>query len=149
MHHDSERSARLMTSIPSADTTRPTPTGYNTPRPHAVLVLAGRESTASVLSTFVSRSGHTAATPLDDEGLDQALARVRPRAIIIDFEHPSAASARTDRQIAGFATRVLLCSAWHRSAEARPRAAAMGSLYFSLPIEHKDFDLLLKTALLL
>lgn len=119
------------------------------PRPHAVLILASHDSTASMLSSFVTLSGHTAVMPLDDEGLEQAMLRVRPRVIIIDFDHPCAASPRTDRRLARLGARVVLCSAWHRSTEARPRAAEMGSLFFALPIEHKDFDLLLRTAMLL
>jgi hypothetical protein len=119
------------------------------PRPHPVLILASRDSTASMLSSFVSLSGHSAAMPLDDEGLEQAILRVRPRVIVLDFDHPCATSPRTDRHLAGLGARVVLCSAWHRSTEARPRAAALGSLYCSLPIEHKEFDLLLRTAMLL
>jgi DNA-binding NtrC family response regulator len=118
-------------------------------RPRAVLVVASRESIATMLSSFVTQSGHVPAIPLDDEGMENAIHRVRPRVILIDFDHPYATSPRITRHLAGMSTKVVLCSSWHRVAEARTRAESLGWLFFSLPIDHKDFDLLLRTAMLI
>jgi DNA-binding response OmpR family regulator len=116
---------------------------------HPVLVLANHPNVTSLLSGFVSLSGHLAAAPLDDEAIEAAVARVRPRVAIIDFDHPGASSLRIARRLRLTGARIVLCSTWQRSAEARRRALAMGAFSFSLPITHHDFDLLLKTALLL
>lgn len=116
---------------------------------HRVLVLAAHPDTASLLAAYVNLSGHAPAAPFDDETLDQALLRLRPRAVIVEYEHPSAASNDLSDRFAAAGTRPLLCAAWYRNAEARERALATGALYFPLPIAHRDFDLVLRTALLL
>lgn len=118
-------------------------------RASPVLVLASHPSITSVLCGLVTRAGHAAAAPHDDEAVEQAVRRIRPRVAIIDFEHPGAASPRIARQLDRAGTRTVLCSTWQRSAEARRHAAAIQALFFTLPVADKDFGLLLRTALLL
>jgi len=116
---------------------------------HRVLVLAAHPDTASLLSAYVNLSGHAPTAPFDDETLDQALLRLRPRAAIVEYDHPSAASSDLSERFGALGIRTLLCAAWYRNAEARERALATGALYFPIPIAHRDFDLVLRTALLL
>lgn len=110
-------------------------------------MLTAHPGALSLISTFVSLSGHTALIPLDDELIEQAVTRTRPRAAIVDFEHPCAASPRVEQQMTESGTHVILFSAWHRSVEARARAAEMRAMFFALPIDHGDFDTLLRSAL--
>ena len=116
---------------------------------HRVLVLAAHPDTAALLSAYVNLSGHAPTAPFDDETLDQALLRLRPRAAIVEYDHPSAASSDLSERFGALGIRTLLCAAWYRNAEARERALATGALYFPIPIAHRDFDLVLRTALLL
>lgn len=113
------------------------------------LILAGHADTASLLDDFVVRSGLAPVHARDDEPVDQAIARTRPRVAIVDFDHPCALSSRLPEQLGAVGARLLLCAALHRNAEARDRALRTGSLYFPLPITFRDFDLVLRTALLL
>ena len=113
------------------------------------LILAGHADTAALLGDFVTRSGLAPVHPLDDEPVDQAVSRTRPRVAIVDFDHPSAMSSRLTELLSAVGARLLLCAALHRNAEARDRALRTGSLYFPLPITYRDFDLVLRTALLL
>jgi len=113
------------------------------------LILAGHADTTALLDDFVVRSGLTPVHPLDDEPVDQAVARTRPRVAIVDFDHPCAMSQRLPEWLGAVGARLLLCAALHRNAEARDRALRTGSLYFPLPIAYRDFDLVLRTALLL
>lgn len=116
---------------------------------YPVLVLANSPSMTSLLSGFVSLSGHTAASPHDDEPIAQAVLRIRPRVALIEADHVSLSSTRVVRQLGAIGARTVLYSAWPRNAEARHRAQAMDALFFALPITHHDFHLLLRTALLL
>lgn len=113
-----------------------------------VLLLTAHPGALSLISTFVAISGHDPLVPHDDESIEQALLRVRPRVSVVDFEHPGAASLRIEDQLLRAESRVILFSTWYRSLEARARALAMHALYFELPIEHDAFDALLQTALL-
>lgn len=118
------------------------------PGGHA-LILASHGDTLDLLGDLVTRSGLVPAHPLDDEPVDQAVARVRPRVAIVDFDHPSATSARLVRLLGSVGARMVLCARRHRAVEARECALKTGALYFPLPIAYRDFDLLLRTALLL
>ena len=113
-----------------------------------VLLLTAHPGALSLISTFVAISGHEPLIPLDDESIEQAVLRFRPRVSIVDFEHPGAASSRVESHLERAESRVILFSAWHRSLEARARATAMRALFFALPIEHVAFDTLLQAALL-
>ncbi len=118
-------------------------------RAESILVLSNHPSVTSLLCGFVSLSGHAATAPLDDEAIEPAILRVHPRIAIIDFEHPAASSTRVARQLGAVGACTVLYSTWQLNAEARQRAIATDAFFFSLPIMHKDFDLLLRTALLL
>jgi DNA-binding response OmpR family regulator len=113
-----------------------------------VLLLTAHPGALSLLSTFVSISGHDPIVPHDDESIEQAVLRIRPQVSIVDFEHPGAASLRIEDQLLRAGSRVILFSTWYRSLEARARAMSMRALYFALPIEHGAFDALLQNALL-
>lgn len=113
-----------------------------------MLLLTAHPGALSLISTFVAISGHDPLVPLDDEPIDQAVLRIRPRVCIVDFEHPGAASSRVEGHLLRAESRVILFSTWYRSLEARARAMSMHALFFALPIEHDAFDALLQTALL-
>jgi hypothetical protein len=132
----------------STDTTTDLrPATYHAAYP--VLVLANSPSMTSLLCGFVSLSGHTAASPRDDEPIEQAVLRIRPRVALIESDHASLGSTRVVRRLGAIGARTVLYSAWPRNAEARHQAQAMDALFFALPITHHDFHLLLRTALLL
>lgn len=114
-----------------------------------VLIIACDPDTVVLLGDFVVRTGLHPSNPRDDEPVDQAVMRVRPRVVIVDYEHPSAQSPRLARAIADVRARGVLCAALQRHAEARDTALRTGSLYFPLPIAFRDFELVLRTALLL
>jgi len=114
-----------------------------------LLVLAGHPDTAALLCNYAARSGLSASIPLDDEPAEVAVSRIRPRVAIIDCDHPSASSRRLSRRLAGVRARIVLCAALHRNAEARERALRTGALYFPLPVSHRDFELVVRTAMLL
>lgn len=118
------------------------------PQGDPVLLLTAHPGALSLISTFVAISGHDPLVPHDDESIEQALLRIRPRVAVVDFEHPGAASLRIEAQLLRAGSRVILFSTWYRSLEARARALSMNALYFALPIEHVAFDALLRTALL-
>lgn len=120
----------------------------SSPSGHA-LILASHADTLDLLRDFVARSGLVPLHPLDDEPVEQAVSRIRPRVAIIDFDHPTATSARVARLLGAVGVRMVLCAPLHRTAEARDWALRMGALYFPLPITYRDFDLVLRTALLL
>lgn len=122
----------------------PDPTRQGEP----VLLLTAHPGALTLLSTFVSISGHEPIVPRDDEPIEQAVLRIMPRVSIVDFEHPGAASMRIEDQLTRSGSRVILFSTWYRSLEARARALSMHALYFALPIEHVAFDALLQSALL-
>jgi DNA-binding response OmpR family regulator len=113
-----------------------------------VLLLTAHPGALTLLSTFVTISGHEPIVPHDDEPIEQAVMRIMPRVSIVDFEHPGAASIRIEDQLMRSGSRVILFSTWYRSLEARARAMSMRALYFALPIEHIAFDALLQSALL-
>jgi hypothetical protein len=113
-----------------------------------VLLLTSHPGALSLISTFVAISGHEPVTPHDDEPIEHAVLRIMPRVSIVDFEHPGAASMRIEDQLIRSGSRVILFSTWYRSLEARARAMSMRALYFALPIEHRRFDALLQSALL-
>jgi DNA-binding response OmpR family regulator len=113
-----------------------------------VLLLTAHPGALTLLSTFVSISGHEPIVPRDDEPIEQAVLRIMPRVCIVDFEHPGAASMRIEDQLTRSGSRVILFSTWYRSLEARARALSMHALYFALPIEHVTFDALLQSVLL-
>ncbi|HEU4585553.1 MAG TPA: hypothetical protein VFR95_07370 [Gemmatimonadaceae bacterium] len=113
-----------------------------------VLLLTSHPGALTLLSTFVTISGHEPIVPHDDEPIEQAVVRIMPRVSIVDFEHPGAASARIEDQLIRSGSRVIVFSTWYRSLEARARAMSMHALYFALPIEHVAFDALLQSALL-
>src|SRR6185312_4407135 len=91
------------------------------------LILAGHADTASLLDDFVVRSGLAPVHARDDEPVDQAIARTRPRVAIVDFDHPCALSSRLPEQLGAVGARLLLCAALHRNAGTRaslvPRAS--------------------------
>ena len=113
------------------------------------LILATHHDTLTLLGDFVSRAGLVPSHPLDDEPVEQAVTRIRPRVAIVDFDHPCATSTRLARQLGGVGARMVLCASMHRTTEARECALKTGALYFPLPITYRDFDLVLRTALLL
>jgi hypothetical protein len=143
-----ERVAELLGEpSPTAEHRHQSPHAFHR-RAQVVLVMASHPDVTSLLCGFVSLSGHSAAAPLDDEPIEQAVLRIRPRVAVIDFDHPGAASGRIAHQLHRIGTRIVLCSTWERSPEALHRARALEALFFSLPISHHDFDLLLRTALM-
>lgn len=113
-----------------------------------MLLLTSHPGALSLLSTFVAISGHDPLVPRDDESIEQAVLRIRPRVSIVDFEHPGAASPRVEGHLLQANSRVIVFSAWYRSLDASARATSMNALFFSLPIEHHAFDTLLQAALL-
>lgn len=114
-----------------------------------VLVLSGRADMRELLARLVMDAGHEPHLPLDDESAERAAARVRPCIAIVDIDHAAARSGRLPERLAAVGARTLLCGAWHQEAEARRAAERAGALCFTLPITHRDFELLLHTALLL
>lgn len=113
-----------------------------------VLLLTAHPGALSLISTFLEISGYEPVVPRDDEPIEQAVLRIMPRVSIVDFEHPGAASMRIEDQLTRSGSRVILFSTWYRSLEARARAMSMRALYFALPIEHRKFDALLQSVLL-
>lgn len=128
--------------------TMPGPLIGGAPQGAPVLLLTAHPGVLSLISTFVVLSGHEPLLPLDDESIEQAVLRIRPRASVVDFEHPGAASSRVESHLLRAESRVILFSTWYRSLEARARAISMHALFFALPIEHDAFDNLLRAALL-
>ena len=126
----------------------PAPTSGTARQGEPVLLLTAHPGALSLISTFVAISGHDPLVPLDDESIEQAVLRIRPRVCIVDFEHPGAASPRVESHLLRAESRVILFSAWYRSLEARARAMSMHALFFALPIEHDAFDTLLQAALI-
>jgi hypothetical protein len=118
------------------------------PSGHA-LILASHADTLELLGDFVTRSGLVPTHPLDDEPVEQAVSRIRPRVAIVDFDHPSATSRRFARLLGVMGARMVLCASMQRTSEARECALKTGALYFPLPITYRDFDMVLRTALLL
>lgn len=114
-----------------------------------ILVLSGRADVREALASLVAAAGHEPHLPLDDESAERAAARVRPCIAIVDIDHAATRSGRLRERLAAVGTRALLCGAWHQQAEARRAAERIGALCFTLPIAHRDFELLLRTALLL
>ncbi|HEX6534596.1 MAG TPA: hypothetical protein VF041_08360 [Gemmatimonadaceae bacterium] len=114
-----------------------------------VLVLSGRADVREILARLIADAGHEPHLPLDDESADHAAARVRPCVAIIDIDHPAARSGRLAPRLAAAGTRPLFCGAWHQEEEARRAAERATALCFTLPIAPRDFELLLRTALLL
>lgn len=113
-----------------------------------MLLLTAHPGALSLISTFVEISGHEPIVPHDDEPIEQAVLRIVPRVSIVDIEHPGAASMRIEDLLIRSGSRVIVFSTWYRSLEARARALSMRALYFALPIEHRQFDALLRSALL-
>ncbi|HEY9448993.1 MAG TPA: hypothetical protein VIQ60_04535 [Gemmatimonadaceae bacterium] len=128
--------------------TTPVPMPGRVRHAEPVLLLSAHPGALSLISTFVAISGHDPLLPHDDESIEQAVLRVRPRVSIVDFEHPGAASPRIEQHLLRSGSRVIVFSTWYRSLEARARAVSMRALFFALPIEHRAFDDLLQTALL-
>ncbi|HET7621982.1 MAG TPA: hypothetical protein VFK39_08770 [Gemmatimonadaceae bacterium] len=126
----------------------PSPAPGTIRRGEPVLLLTAHPGALSLISTFVAISGHEPVLPRDDEPIEQAVLRISPLVSIVDFEHPGAASMRIEDQLTRSGSRVILFSTWYRSLEARARAMSMRALYFALPIEHRKFDALLQSALL-
>lgn len=114
-----------------------------------ILVLSGRADVREMLACLIAGAGHEPHLPLDDESAERATARVRPCIAIIDIDHAATRSGRFPEHLAAVGTRALLCGAWHQQAEARRAAERTGALCFTLPIARRDFELLLRTALLL
>jgi DNA-binding response OmpR family regulator len=141
--HGGARRPALHSLVDTSELIR-TPTRQGDP----VLLLTAHPGALTLLSTFVTISGHEPVVPRDDEPIEQAVLRIVPRVSIVDFEHPGAASMRIEDQLTRTGTRVILFSTWYRSLEARARAMSMHALYFALPIEHVAFDALLQSALL-
>jgi hypothetical protein len=142
LHGGARRST--LRSLEDTSELTPTPTRLGEP----VLLLTAHPGALTLLSTFVTISGHEPIVPRDDEPIEQAVMRIMPRVSIVDFEHPGAASIRIEDQLVRSGSRVILFSTWYRSLEARARAMSMRALYFALPIEHIAFDALLQSALL-
>jgi hypothetical protein len=150
------RATRTRQALPDGVRRRPlqSPGGASDPAPgiirqgEPVLLLTAHPGALSLISTFVAISGHEPVFPRDDEPIEQAVLRILPRVSIVDFEHPGAASMRIEDQLTRSGSRVILFSTWYRSLEARARAMSMRALYYALPIEHRKFDALLQTAML-
>ncbi len=141
--HGGARRAALRSLVDTPELI-PAPTRQGEP----VLLLTAHPGALTLLSTFVSISGHAPIVPRDDEPIERAVLRIMPRVSIVDFEHPGAASMRIENQLTRSGSRVIMFSTWYRSLEARARARSMHALYFALPIEHIAFDALLQSALL-
>lgn len=118
-------------------------------RTAGILVLSSRADVRERLEQLVTRCGHEPHLPLDDEPAERAASRVRPCIAIVDIDHAAAHSGIVTSRLAALGTRTLLCGAWHQETEARRAAERMGALCFVLPIAHRDFELLLRTVLLL
>jgi hypothetical protein len=108
-----------------------------------VLILSPDALSAALLAALVEFDGHAPAFPEDSEAPRDALRRLRPRTVLVDFDHPTACAPDFFGPATMTGARVVLFGP-RRFADAIRTAAATHSLAsFTLPVGPTEFGRLL------
>ena len=115
--------------------------------PSTILVLAKEPLIQTLMCSLVDLSGHRAAQPRSDESVAAAIARVRPRLLLLDCEHDSACEEEVYAAAAGVGAQVLVFTPSRTHAEVADFAAERGLRSMALPIRLREFSETLRTSL--
>ena len=118
------------------------------PRP-TVLIVSADAMAAALLGTLIELDGYQPLFPADGEPPAEALARLRPRLVLVDCDAGAACTADFFGDAAAHATAVVLFSHARLQGEVEDVAARHGLRAFALPIDRAALARLLADALLL
>jgi DNA-binding response OmpR family regulator len=99
-----------------------------------VLILSGDQDIGALLAAMLELGGYEAAFPRDDETPETAVARLRPRTVIVDCDLPAARANALYRAAAIHGASVILFSPGRPWDDVARRAAPRGLPFFALPI---------------
>jgi DNA-binding NtrC family response regulator len=115
--------------------------------PSTILVIAKEPLIQTLMCSLVDLSGHRAAQPRSDETLADAIARVRPRLLLLDCEHDDACEDAAYHAAANAGATVLLFTPSRSHAEVADLAAERGLRSMALPIRLHEFSQTLQLSL--
>jgi hypothetical protein len=115
--------------------------------PSTILVIAKEPLIQTLMCSLVDLSGHRAAQPRGDESIAAAIARVRPRLLLLDCEHDGACEEEGYEAAASVGAEVLLFTPSRSHAEVADLAAARGLRSMALPIRLHEFSETLQSTL--
>ena len=115
--------------------------------PSTILVLAKEPLIQTLMCSLVELSGHRATQPRSDESVAAAIARVRPRLLLLDCEHDSACEEEFYAVAASVGAQVLVFTPSCTHAEVADFAAERGLRSMALPIRLHEFSETLRTSL--
>jgi DNA-binding NtrC family response regulator len=115
--------------------------------PSTILVIAKEPLIQTLMCSLVDLSGHRAAQPRGDETIAAAIARVRPRLLLLDCEHDGACEEEGYEAAASVGAEVLLFTPSRSHAEVADLAAARGLRSMALPIRLHEFSETLQSTL--
>lgn len=99
-----------------------------------VMILSGDADIGELLATMLELGGYAAAFPSDDEAPEAAIARLRPRAVVVDCDLAAARANGLYRASAVHGASVILFSPGRPWDDVARRAAPRGLPFFALPI---------------
>jgi DNA-binding response OmpR family regulator len=103
-------------------------------RANVVLILSGDPEIGALLAALLELGGYEAVFPRDDEPAEAAVARFRPRTIIVDCDLAAAGATALYRASAALGASVILFSPGRPWDDVARRAAPRGLPFFALPI---------------
>jgi hypothetical protein len=115
--------------------------------PSTILVIAKEPLIQTLMCSLVDLSGHRAAQPRGDESVAAAIARVRPRLLLLDCEHDCACEDEAYLAAASVGAEVLLFTPSRSRAEVADLAAERGLRSLALPIRLHEFSETLQSTL--
>jgi DNA-binding NtrC family response regulator len=115
--------------------------------PSTILVIAKEPLIQTLMCSLVDLAGHHAAQPHGDETVAAAVARVRPRLVLLDCEHDGACEDEAYLAAASVGAEVLLFTPSRSHAEVADLAAARGLRSMALPIRLHEFSETLRSTL--
>ena len=99
-----------------------------------VLILSGDADVGALLADLLELAGYKASFAAADERPEDAVARLRPRTVIVDCDLPAARGNALHRAAAIHGAAVILFSPGRPWDEVARRAAPHGLPFFALPI---------------
>lgn len=111
-----------------------------------VLVITQHALVVGLLTILIEKSGRQFAAPNHLEPPDDAVARIRPRAVLLDYEHASARTEYFYTYAAATGATVLLFSHAHYVDEVKRMGAGHKVRNFVLPVERTAFAQMLAEA---
>lgn len=115
--------------------------------PSTILVIAKEPLIQTLMCSLVDLSGHRAAQPRSDETVAAAIARVRPRLLLLDCEHDGACEDDAYLAASSVGAAVLLFTPSRSHAEVADLAAQRGLPSMALPIRLHEFSETLQLSL--